>query len=72
MVFNIMLGIKKSIDATIDLPLRLDEKQFKVKGKYEIAPYRTDPADYVKICEFYDYAPQVFASIRKACGVQKH
>jgi hypothetical protein len=72
MVFNIMVGIKKSVDATLDIPLlQPTDKDFKIKCKYEIAPYKTEASDIVKACEFFDYAPQIFAAIRKACGVQK-
>ena len=72
MVLNIMLGIKKSVDATLDLPMyRATDKEYKIKCVYEIAPYRTDSLDKVKACSFYDYAPQIFADIRKLCGVSK-
>ena len=58
MVFNIMLGIKKSVDSTLDIPLvQTTDKDFKIKCKYEIAPYRTESSDNVKACEFFDYAP---------------
>jgi hypothetical protein len=58
MVFNIMLGIKKSVDSTLDLPLvRATQKDFSLKCLYEIAPYRTESGDNVKACTFYDYAP---------------
>lgn len=71
-VFNIMLGIKKSCDATLDIPLvYLTDKDYKIKCKYEIAPYRTEASDVVKACTFFDYAPQIFASIRKVCGISK-
>jgi hypothetical protein len=46
MVFNIMLGIKKAVDATLDMPLlKLTTKDFNLKCQYEIAPYRTDAGD---------------------------
>lgn len=58
MVFNIMVGIKRAVDGTIDLPLiKVTDKDFKLKSKYEIAPYRTETGDSVKACTFYDYAP---------------
>lgn len=57
-VFNIMLGIKKSVDACLDIPLvHLTDKDYKIKCKYEIAPYRTEASDVVKACTFFDYAP---------------
>ena len=58
LVFNIMLGIKKAIDSTLDIPL-LDptEKDFKIRCKYELAPFRTSAKDNIKACTFYDYAP---------------
>ena len=72
MVLNIMLGIKKSVDATLDSPMyRVTDKEYKIKCCYEIAPYRTDSLDKVKACSFYDYAPQIFADIRKLSGVSK-
>ena len=71
-VFNIMLGIKKSVDATFDIPLlQLTDKDYKIRCQYEIAPYRTEASDVVKACTFFDYAPQIFASIRKVCGISK-
>ena len=61
MVFNIMLGIKKAVDSTFDIPLlHATEKDFHLKCQYEIAPYRTDSGDSVKACTFFDYAPQIF------------
>ena len=58
MVFNIMLGIKMAIDSTLDIPgLKTTNKDFSLKCKYEIAPYRTESGDSVKACTFYDYAP---------------
>lgn len=67
-----MLGIKKSIDATLDIPLvHLTDKDYTTRSKYEIAPYRTEASDLVKACTFFDYAPQIFASIRKVCGITK-
>ena len=42
MVLNIMIGIKKSVDASLDIPMYYPtEKDFKIKCMYEIAPYRT-------------------------------
>lgn len=58
MVFNIMLGIKKAVDSTFDIPLlHATDKDFHLKCQYEIAPYRTDSGDSVKACTFFDYAP---------------
>jgi len=72
MVFNIMLGIKKAVDSTLYIPLLMPtDKDFHVKCKYEIAPYRTDSGDQVKACTFYDYAPQIFAELRKVSGIKK-
>lgn len=47
------------------------EKDFKIKCMYEIAPYRTHSSDIVKACTFYDYAPQIFANIRKKNNIKK-
>ena len=72
LVFNIMLGIRKAVDSTLDIPLvEPTEKDFKIRCKYELAPFRTETKDNIKACTFYDYAPQIFASIRKTCGVKK-
>lgn len=58
MVLNIMLGIKKAVDSTLDIPLlQPTDKDFHLKCQYEIAPYRTDAGDMVKACTFFDYAP---------------
>ena len=72
MVCNIMLGIKKAIDSTFELPLiEVNDRDFKVKCQYELAPLRTDSTDIIKACTFLDYAPQIFAQIRKTFGVKK-
>ena len=72
MVFNIMLGIKKSVDATFQIPMyEPTDKDFKIRCKYEIAPYKTSTDDIVKACSFFDYAPQIFANIRKTSGITK-
>eukprot|EP00347_Sterkiella_histriomuscorum_P010876 403374581 len=72
LVFNIMLGIKKAIDSTLDIPmLEPTEKDFKIKCKHELVPFRTQAKDDIKACTFYDYAPQIFANIRKTCGIKK-
>ena len=66
------MGIKKAIDSTYDNPLlEITEKEYNIRCKYEIAPYRTNTSDNVKACTFYDYSPQIFASIRKTFGVKK-
>jgi hypothetical protein len=59
LVFNIMLGIKKAIDSTLDIPmLEPTEKDLNIKCKYELAPFRTsNNKDNIKACTFYDYAP---------------
>ena len=58
LVFNIMLGIKKAVDSTLDIPLlEPTEKDFKIKCKYELAPFRTETKDNIKACTFFDYAP---------------
>ena len=52
------MGIKKAIDSTLDIPLiEITEKEFKIRCKYEMAPYRTNANDNIKACTFYDYAP---------------
>ena len=72
MVCNIMLGIKKAIDSTFELPLvEPNERDFRAKCEYQLAPLRTDPSDVIKACTFVDYAPQIFATIRKTFGVKK-
>lgn len=58
MVFNIMLGIKKAVDSAYEIPLlKITDKDFKLKCRFDIAPYRTDSGDSIKACTFYDYAP---------------
>jgi 1-phosphatidylinositol-4-phosphate 5-kinase len=72
MVLNIMIGIKKSVDASLDIPMyQPSEKDYRIKCMYEIAPYRTSSEDTVKACTFYDYAPQIFANIRKKNNIKK-
>lgn len=66
------MGIKKAIDSTLDLPLLdITDKDYNIRCKYELAPYRTRAEDNIKACTFYDYAPQVFASIRKTNAIKK-
>jgi hypothetical protein len=58
LVLNIMLGIRKSVDAVYDNPMyKATDSEYKIRCKYEIAPYRTDADDKVHSCDFYDYAP---------------
>lgn len=72
LVFNIMLGIKKAVDSTLDIPLiEPTAKDFKIKSRYELAPVRADAQDNLKACTFFDYAPTIFANIRKTCGIRK-
>lgn len=63
MVVNIMIGIKKAVDSTMDYPLlKFTDKDFKLKCKYEIAPFRTGrDHEHVTACTFVDYAPQIFS-----------
>ena len=67
-----MMGIKKAIDSALENPLyEITEKEYNIKCQYEIAPYRTNQRDNIKACTFFDYAPQIFASIRKTYGIKK-
>lgn len=53
-----MLGIKKAIDSTLDIPLlEPTDKDYKIKCKYELAPFRTNAKDNIKACTFIDYSP---------------
>ena len=66
-----MLGIRMAVSSSMDYSLvKATEKEFNLKSKFEIAPYRSDPNDSVKACTFYDYAPRIFAEIRKASGIK--
>ena len=72
MVFNIMLGIKMAVDAQIDLPMFTPtDKDYKIRCELQVAPYKTENSDLVKACSFFDYAPKIFASIRKHSGISK-
>ena len=72
LVFNIMLGIKKAIDAVFDFPFNeIQKKDFKIKWVYEIAPWRTTEDDNLKAWVFLDYAPQVFHFIRKKFNIKR-
>jgi hypothetical protein len=53
-----MIGIKKSVDSALDIPLvQFSDKDYKIKCKFEIAPYGTEASDVMKACNFFDYAP---------------
>lgn len=54
MVVNIMLGIKKAVDSTLDYPLlKVTDKDFKIKCQYELAPFKTgNEEENVKACTF--------------------
>ena len=72
MVCNIMLGIRMAVASSLDMPLiKATDKEFNLKSKFEIAPYRSQANDAIKACTFYDYAPQIFAGIRKSSGIKK-
>jgi len=61
-----------SVDATLDLPMFTPtEKDYKIRCEFGVAPYKTTNSDTVKACSFFDYAPKIFASIRKFSGVSK-
>lgn len=68
-----MIGIKKAVDSAFDYPLlKVTDKDFKLRCQYELAPFRQgNSEENVKACTFIDYAPQIFAQIRKASGIQK-
>jgi hypothetical protein len=58
LVINIMLGVTKAINSTLDIPmLEATEKDYKIKCRYELAPYTTNNKDNIKACTFFDYAP---------------
>jgi hypothetical protein len=44
LVVNIMIGVKKAVDSTFDLA-QITKKEYKIKCKYEIAPFRTEAKD---------------------------
>ena len=67
-----MLGIKMSVDATFDSPMFTPtDKDYTIRCELQVAPYKTENSDLVKACSFFDYAPKIFASIRKFSGVTK-
>jgi len=39
-----MIGVKKAVDSTFDLA-QITKKEYKIKCKYEIAPFRTEAKD---------------------------
>lgn len=61
-----------SVDATLDIPMfEPTDKDYKIKCQFGVAPYKTNSSDVVKACQFFDYAPKIFASIRKQSGISK-
>lgn len=73
MVFNIMLGIQRSLDGTLDLSnFEPKQKDFAQRSIHQVAPpSNINPIDLEKACTFFDYAPQVFAAIRRSSGIRK-
>ena len=67
-----MIGIKMAVDANLDIPMFTPtHKDYKIRSEFGVAPYKTDRSDLVKACSFFDYAPKIFASIRKFSGISK-
>ena len=61
-----------AVDANLDIPMFTPTyKDYKIRSEFGVAPYKTDRSDLVKACSFFDYAPKIFASIRKFSGISK-
>jgi hypothetical protein len=69
LVFNIMLGIKRSIDCMFESPFsKLRSYDYKAKFEYKNEWYSaSETAAHVFI--FYDYAPKIFEDIRTKDGI---
>jgi hypothetical protein len=69
-VFNIMLGINRSIYWLFDSPYyQIDDADYKAKFEYNNQWYSQSGLG-VKIFTFTDYAPKIFENIRKLDGIK--
>jgi 1-phosphatidylinositol-4-phosphate 5-kinase len=59
----------KSVNAVEELSV--EPRDFQLKYYFELLPRRVgNDKSTMKICKFFDYAPQVFNSIRKIYGIE--
>ncbi|KAM3133933.1 hypothetical protein pb186bvf_013899 [Paramecium bursaria] len=66
LVLNMMIGLQmavKSVNSVDDYDV--SQRDFKLKYYFELLPRRATNNLNLKVCKFYDYAPQVFNQIRK-------
>lgn len=69
-VFNIMLGINRSIYWLFDSPYyQIDDADYKSKFEYNNQWY-SQSGNGAKIFTFTDYAPKIFENIRKLDGIK--
>ena len=74
LMYNMMIGIKKSVDSCIDHPCyKLQKDDFRLKCKFYIDPYSitSNAKRKYRQCMFVDYAPQIFNNIRRLFGINK-
>jgi len=61
-----------AVDANLNLPMyQPTDKDYKIRCTFNMDSYKTEKSDNVKSCSFFDYAPKIFASIRKFSGITK-
>jgi len=71
LVLNMMLGIQTAVKSVVERAENVTNKDFKVKFIFELVPKRTSVTkDSVKICTFFDYAPNVFYELRRLFGIK--
>lgn len=59
-----------AVDANLNLPMyQPTDKDYKIRCTFNMDSYKTEKSDNVKSCSFFDYAPKIFASIRKFSGI---
>jgi len=71
LVLNMMLGIQKAVNSTVERSETLSHKDFNLKYIFELISKRTgEIKDTYKICTFFDYAPNVFLELRRLFGIK--
>ncbi|CAD8181185.1 unnamed protein product [Paramecium octaurelia] len=74
LVLNMMIGIQMAVSSiNIADDYEVGPKDFKLKYYFELLPRRAqgDKSSF-KVCQFFDYAPRVFNSIRTIYGIDNH
>ncbi|CAK85945.1 unnamed protein product (macronuclear) [Paramecium tetraurelia] len=74
LVLNMMIGIQMAVSSiNVADDYEVGPKDFKLKYYFELLPRRAqgDKSSF-KVCQFFDYAPRVFNSIRTIYGIDNH